>query len=417
MSGGSCCPGPRTGVVGMRVYRSHRRGPDHGTVPATGTRNGRAMFDRGFHLFRLWGIPVELNVSWVLIFALVTWSFATGFIPQDYPGIFSALQTWILSVAIALLLFMSVLLHEFSHSIVAVRNGLPIRKITLFMFGGVAQMSREVDSPSLELRMASAGPLFSLFFAGLMRAAARLPGEPPFMRVLLVTVANANFGLFFFNMIPGFPLDGGRILRAAIWARSGDLRKATRVCARIGAGFGYLLMILGVWSFIEYGGMIGGLWMVFIGLFLKKAADDGYRNVAYAEALRQIRVRDIMRADVISVDGSIDLLTLVDDYFLRFHFNVFPVIAGDVLNGVVFFDDVRRIRRDEWPSLAVSDVMNTDLASWTVGEDESAGKLFFLIFQKGLSVVPVTGSDGRIAGMVTRRGFSDALKVMTSLVK
>ena len=375
------------------------------------------MFNKEFHLFRLWGIPVELNISWVLVFILITWSFSTGYIPEGYPGLFSVPVTWLLSILITLLLFLSVLLHEFSHSIVAVRNGLPIRKITLFMFGGVAQMGREVDSPSVELRMASAGPLFSLFFATILRAAATIPAEPPFVHVLLATVSNVNFGIFFFNMVPGFPLDGGRILRALIWMRTGDLRKATRIAARAGAGFGWLLMLTGALSFFMHGGMIGSLWMVLIGLFLKKAANDGYRNIAWAEMMKEIRARDMMQAGIVSVDGSIDLMTLVNEYFLRFHFSAVPVTVGGVPGGVVLFDNIRRIPRELWPRIPASDVMNTDLASWTAREDESAEKLFFLIMQKGISPVAVIGPDGGISGIVTRRGFSTYLKEMRSRLK
>ena len=370
------------------------------------------MFNKDFHLFRLWGIPVELNISWVLVFILITWSFSTGYIPEGYPGLFSAPVTWLLSALITLLLFLSVLLHEFSHSIVAVRNGLPIRKITLFMFGGVAQMGREVDSPSVELRMASAGPLFSLLFALLLRAAAAIPSEPAFLHVLLVTVSSVNFGIFFFNMVPGFPLDGGRILRALIWMRSGDLRKATRIAARAGAGFGWLLMLAGALSFVMRGGMIGSLWMVLIGLFLKKAANDGYRNIAWAETIRESRARDMMEPGTVSVDGSTDLMTLVNEYFLKYHFNAVPVTAGGAARGVVLFDKVRRIPRELWPRIAASEVMNPDLSAWTAREDESAEKLFFLVMQKGISPVAVLGPDGGIAGVVTRRGFSNYLNEM-----
>lgn len=375
------------------------------------------MFKKGFHLFRLWGIPVELNISWLLIFALVTWSFATGYIPENYPGIFSIPLTWILSFITAILLFLSVLLHEFSHSLVAVRNGLPIRKITLFMFGGVAQMSREVDSPSLELKMAAAGPLFTLVLASVLHALAFLVTSIPFLYVLMRTLANINLGVFIFNMIPGFPLDGGRILRAIIWARKKDLRRATLIASRIGRGFAYTLIALGTLGFVAYGSMIGGLWMVFIGLFLRKAAIDSYRTVAYREVLGDIRIGDIMRREAITVEGSLDLMTLVNDYFLKYHFGAFPVLRDGKLSGMVFLDDVRSVPRERWVDVSVEEIARKDAVSYSVREDEAAGRLFHLIIQKGYSLVPVSSSEGEIVGMVTRRDFSEVIKVMTSLVK
>ena len=203
------------------------------------------MFERNLRLFTLLGIPVYINISWLLVFVLVTWSFATGFYPESYPGAFGEGAIWLLSVLTALLLFLSVLIHEYSHSIVARRGGLPIRSITLFMFGGVAQMGHEVDEPSLELRMAAAGPLMTLGLAAFFLAASRLSGAVPFLSVLLGTVGAINIGILIFNMVPGFPLDGGRILRSLIWKRTGRVVRATRITSGIGKGFSYILIAVG----------------------------------------------------------------------------------------------------------------------------------------------------------------------------
>jgi Zn-dependent protease/CBS domain-containing protein len=380
-------------------------------------RGGFQMFNRGFHLFDLYGIPVELNISWVFILALVTWSFATGYIPETYGDSFGPTSTWLLAFITAILLFLSILFHELSHSIVAVRNGLPIKKITLFMFGGVAQMSREVDSAGLEFRMAAAGPLFTLVLALTLHGLAFLLDWFLFGQALLRMLANINLGVFFFNMIPGFPLDGGRILRAAIWAKSRNVRKATMIASRIGKGFAWLLMAFGAFTLLAYGARISGLWMIFIGLFLKKAATDSYKNVLYREILGEIRISDIMREEVITVDASMDLMTLVDEYFLKYHFGAFPVVTSGVLQGMITLDAVKKLPRKEWGRLTVSEVMGRDTMSCVVFENDPADRLFYLIIQKGYSLVPVAETDGRIIGMVTRRDFSDAVRVMTSLLK
>lgn len=375
------------------------------------------MFSKGFHLFSVRGIPIELNISWILILILVTWSFATGYIPENYPGVFSVPVTWVLSFLTAILLFISILLHELSHSLVAVRNGLPIRRITLFMFGGVAQMSREVDDPGLELRMAAAGPFLTIVLAGMLFLLSLLTGRVLFLSVLLRTLANINLGVFIFNMIPGFPLDGGRILRAAIWWRRGDLIGATRVASNIGSAFAYLLVFAGTMGFIMYRSMIGGLWMVFIGLFLLRAARDSYRNVLYQKVLSEMKVDDIMRREVLSVDPSIDLMTLVNEYFLRYHYGAFPVVREGALVGMVTLSDVQALDRLDWSSTEVGEVMDTAVWDWAVHPTDSSMRLFMLVIQKGRSLVPVALEDGRIVGMVTRRDFSEAIKVMTSLLR
>jgi Zn-dependent protease len=254
------------------------------------------MFKRNLRLFTLQGIPVEINISWLLLLAMVTWSFATGFYPESYPGLFSPVVTWILSLLTALMLFLSILIHEFSHSLVSVRGGLPVRRITLFMFGGVAQMGHEVNEPSLELRMAAAGPLMTLVLVGVFLGGSFLAGSVPLLAILFGTTAAINIGVFIFNMVPGFPLDGGRILRALIWKRTGDIRRATRIATGVGQGFSYLLMAGGGFNFFVYDNVVSGIWMVLVGLFLRQAARNSYRQVVWQKSLEErneemIRIR------------------------------------------------------------------------------------------------------------------------------
>ena len=191
------------------------------------------MFSLNLRLFRLMAIPVEINVSWLLVLALMTWTFATGL----YPDVLldgSRMELWGLGFATAILVFVSILLHEFSHSLVAARNGLPIRKITLFLFGGVAQMERDVDNPTVELKMAAAGPAMSVVLAALFFALSRIFSQHRLVYLLMNNLAYVNLLVLGFNMVPGFPLDGGRILRAAIWRATGNVQKATRIASRIG---------------------------------------------------------------------------------------------------------------------------------------------------------------------------------------
>jgi Zn-dependent protease len=374
------------------------------------------MFKRNLRLFTLFGIPVEINISWLLILVFVTWSFATGFYPESYPGLFGRLTLWSLALSTALLLFLSILIHEFSHSLVASRGGLPIRRITLFMFGGVAQMGHEVDDPSLELRMAAAGPAMTLVLIGVFIGAAWLTGRVPFLSILSETVAAVNVGIFIFNMVPGFPLDGGRILRALIWRRTGDVRKATSIAAWAGRGFAWLLVAGGAFNFLVYGNLISGLWMAFIGLFLRQAAVRSYRQTVWRSSLGGSRVSDLMRSEVPWADPSVDLETLVKDYFIRYRLDCVPVAVDGSLAGVVYLDDVTGIERRSWPGITAGEVSRGAGTFPVTRPDDAAWTLFVPFMQQGRAMIPVTGRDGLLAGIVTRRDFTALLDVTSSVM-
>jgi Zn-dependent protease len=373
------------------------------------------MFSRNLHLVTIYGIPVEINITWIFVLILVTWTFATGFYPEGFPELLSTAQIWIISLLTAVLLFLSILLHEFSHSIVAARDGLPIKRITLFMFGGMAQMEREVDDPGVELRMASAGPLMTLLLVILYHLAARLTGPIPPVSILFETVGNINIGVLVFNLVPGFPLDGGRILRAAIWKKNGNLRRATKVASDIGQGFAWLLMLGGMINAMVYGNFLSGTWMVFIGLFLRQAAKGSYDQVAWRQALAGVKVSDLMISGLAWPDPSIGLAALVKDYFVRFHFDCIPIVDGGMFAGMVFLDDVTSVAKALWPVTSAGTLVRRGKSPRPLHPSDPAWNLFLPIIRQGHGQVPVTDHDGRLLGIVTRRDMSDLLKVMTSL--
>ena len=318
------------------------------------------MFERNLRLATILGIPVNINISWLLVFALVTWSFARGFYPESYPGTFSDQSVWLLAILTALLLFLSVLIHEFSHSIVARRGGLPIRSITLFMFGGVAQMGHEVDDPSLELRMAAAGPLMTLGLAAVFIVSSYLTESVPFVSVLLGTVGMLNILVLIFNMVPGFPLDGGRILRSIIWKRTGSVVRATRIAANIGKGFAWLLVIGGALHIALDKNYVSGIWMIFIAFFLRQAADRSYRHTLWRHVLSRLKVGDVMRTGMSALD--------------------------ELANGV----DARVYLRQE----------------------DSALVLIGPLLMGRARALPVIGDDGKIVGIVTKRDLRSLLDSM-----
>jgi Zn-dependent protease/predicted transcriptional regulator len=364
-------------------------------------------------LFRLWGIPVEINVSWLVILALMTWTFATSLYPDVLPDA-TKTELWELGLLSTILLFASILLHEFSHSVVAARGGVPIRKITLFLFGGVAQMERDVDDPTVELKMASAGPLMSVVLAGVFYALARLCIDHRIPYNLFHMLSYINIVILVFNMVPGFPLDGGRILRALIWRRTRNVRKATKFASGVGTVFAYVLMGIGLIN-VLYRNFVPGLWLIFIGYFVRQAAQSGYLMVTLRRTLGHLRVRDVMRAPVITVDASLDLRHLVDDYFLRYHYRSFPVLRNGVFTGMVSLEDVRKIDIEQWPMSSVEQITDREIARYALHPDFPAETLVQLIMRRGYGRLPVIASDGRVVGIVSRRDLMETIKMETDL--
>jgi Zn-dependent protease/predicted transcriptional regulator len=373
------------------------------------------MFGKGIPLFRLGGIPVELNLSWVVVVLLVTWSFSTGYYPQEYPGMFSSIQLWIIGLLTALLLFASILLHEFSHAIVASRNGIPIRKITLFMFGGIAHMKQEASVPRHELKMAAAGPAMTLLLVACFIGLSLLAKDLLFVYALFQSLADVNIAVFLFNMVPGFPLDGGRILRAIIWERTGDLQRATRIASRIGGGFAIVLMVLGGLIFLFMGNFIGGMWLVVIGFFLRNAARSGYFMVLFKEGLKGLHVSEVMRQGVTTVDEDIDLQQLVDDYFLVHHLHSFPVVSEGKLVGMVSLGDVKEVPRSRWPVTAVREIMDTGVREFALHVSEPAEKLMSILLKRDPKYVPVIDDHMEVVGLVTKGDLMEVIQMVASL--
>jgi Zn-dependent protease/predicted transcriptional regulator len=372
------------------------------------------MLNANIRIFKLWGIPVEINMSWILVLMFMTWTFATSYYPFYFPDTFQAAELWILGFVTAILLFLSILMHEFSHSLIASRNGMPIKKITLFMFGGVAQMERDVDSPVQELKTATAGPVMTVVLALLFFVFAGLFRSNAMVYALLRSLMRINIVVLVFNLIPGFPLDGGRILRAGIWYKSGNFVRATRIASRVGRGFAVVLIVIG-FIYIFLGNFIGGLWMIFIGYFLHQAAQSGYMTAALKETLGHIRVSRIMRTNVVTVDGSTNLRILVDEYFLKYHYNSYPVLSGGKLVGIVSLKDVKQVDRDHWNDVTVENVMDKNVVKYALHPLDQADRLVDLIMRKGYGRLPVLDDDGVLVGIVTRRDLMEALKLITFL--
>ncbi|MEK6538060.1 MAG: site-2 protease family protein, partial [Nitrospirota bacterium] len=331
------------------------------------------MFTSGFKLLRVLGIPIYVNYTWFIVFSLVVYTLAVSYFPYFGPY-YEPFLRWIMAFVAAIMLFSSILLHELSHSYVAQRQGIRIKSITLFIFGGIAQMVGESRTPSGEMKIAAAGPALSLFISGIfwfiVFVLKRDMATSPVLAISYF-LASTNMMLAVFNLIPGFPLDGGRMLRAFIWKRTNNLNKATLITSRIGKGFAILLIIGGLWHILQ-GVFISGLWLIFVGMFLQQAADQGYRQTLLHRTLSSVKIRDIMVSPAIVVDDNMTLDHIVNDFFFRYRFNSFPVISGDTMAGTISIHDIKGVDKEKWPFNIARDIMYTKIADFTISPESGA---------------------------------------------
>lgn len=313
---------------------------------------------KSFKLTTLFDIPVEVNYSWFIILGLVVFTLASGYFPLTNPELPTSIH-WLIAVIAALLLFASLLAHEFAHAIVAKRNNLPISGITLFVFGGVAHMEEEPASPHIEFKMAIAGPLMSFFLATLFYVLTNLAyqvGLPNVVLAITNYLMLINIVVGIFNLIPGFPLDGGRIFRALLWHFMKDLQRATRIAARLGKGFAYFLIAFGFYNLFN-STFISGVWMIFIGLFLSEAAEVSYRQVTMKKILSGTQVEKIMTANVITVPANVTVDKLIDDFFFRYRHASFPVIEDDKVMGLLTLHNIKDVEKKAWPKTEAKTAM------------------------------------------------------------
>lgn len=365
-------------------------------------------------LGKIFGIEIELNYTWFIIFVLIFFGLSIEFFPSLYP--FQSTWVYIIDGLVTTFLFFgSVLFHELSHSLVAKLNNLPIKKITLFIFGGVAQMSEEPQKPQVELIMAIAGPFSSFLLAGffgfLWLSSSFLGLSNAIVGpVRYLSLINLFLGIF--NLAPGFPLDGGRVLRAGLWYFLDNLERATRYASWGGQIIAFTLILIGFALVIR--GMINGIWLILIGMFLNQAAQSSYRQLLFQSALSQVKVEEIMTKDVKTVSSQITLDQLVNDYFLRYKFGRFPIIDGERLLGVIGIHDVKEIPREKWSLTTVGEVVPPLKQSLIISPKEEASRALIQMTQEDVGHLSVV-SNGKLVGLVTRSDILRLIKVKTEL--
>lgn len=320
------------------------------------------MPGRSFKVAKIAGIPVAISPWWFAIVALITWSLGAGYYPNVVSGI-TPLASYGLGLASALLLFASILAHEFGHAIIARRRGVVIEEIDLWLLGGVAKMSGQPDQPRDELDFALAGPTVTAFIAaGFGAIALLLPhSAPAALRALVAYQAEINLLILGFNLIPAFPLDGGRVLRALLWMRSGNVNQATNTAAGIGRVFGWVLIAFGV--LIAFSGYLEGLWLALIGMFLTAASGAERMQEEIVHAFSGVRAEQLMSSPVVSIPANLTLAQAADRYFTRYRYTAFPVVdSGGRATGLIAINQLERVRHSELGETLVGDVADHDPA-------------------------------------------------------
>jgi Zn-dependent protease len=364
-------------------------------------------------LGKILGIEVDIDSSWLIIFALVTWTLAGHYFPAQHPQN-PVFFNWILGIIASLLFFASVLAHELGHSLVAREQGEEVHRITLFIFGGMAQIGGEPDKPLKEFLIAFVGPLTSVAL-GLVAGAAwwLLRDSSPSFASLFRYLGLINIALACFNLIPGFPLDGGRILRALIWGVTKNFRLATRVASFSGKVVAVLLILWGV-RLIFSGSALNGIWTIFIGWFLYNAALSSYRHLVIKDALSDVRVKNLMLTDFATVSEEMSVQQLVDDYMLRHRDRGFLVTRDGLLQGIVCLHDVKKVPREQWPATPVRDIMVPQDQLENVSPADDAGVALEKLTAKSIHQVPVVEAN-RVMGILRRNDILQYLQLHTEL--
>jgi Zn-dependent protease/predicted transcriptional regulator len=378
------------------------------------------MMRSGFRIGRVFGIEIDIDWSWLFIFLLIAWDLSTVF-NQLHPA-WTTSVVWGGAIAAALLFFFSVLLHELAHSLVAQSQGVPVRNITLFLFGGVSDIQREPPSPRAEFFITIVGPLTSLIIGVVLLVLAGTTASPisamtgssnslsglKLLPTMLLWLGSINILLAFFNMIPGFPLDGGRVLRSILWAITGNLRRATQMASQAGQIIAWLFIVAGIMMVFGYDipvlgtGLINGLWLAFIGWFLNSAAQQSYRQVVVHDMLHGVPVTRLMRLNPPTVSSNVSISSLVHDHVMGTEDHAFPVVDDGQLVGMVTLADIRTVKRDDWDMENVRQIMTPADKLTVTAPDEDAADALDKLATLDVHQLPVV-QDGRLVGLLRQR--------------
>jgi Zn-dependent protease/predicted transcriptional regulator len=373
------------------------------------------MFKSSLKLFKIAGIEIRLDYSWFLIFAILAYYFGFSYFPQLLPGLNAGIIA-LITIITVLLFFFSVLVHELSHSLIAKSKGMGVNRISLWIFGGMAEIEKEPDTPAKEFVMAIAGPVASFVLAvifGIVWFFTRnfAPvGEPA------AYLAEINIILGVFNLLPGYPLDGGRVLRSIIWKATGNLKRSTFIASITGRVFGFILIAVGI-VFVFTGNFLNGIWFALIGWFLQSAAYMSYRQLIFDTSIKGVKVKDIISEDIVTVVQETTIQELVDDFFMKYRFSRFPVITNihsKKLIGVISIHDIKAFPKDEWNNITVGEIVKSISDGEIVPEDmEVSDAIKQMTKSNSGHLVVIAG--GRIKGMLTKTDVMNYMQFYSEL--
>jgi len=370
------------------------------------------MNRRGISLGRVLGIPIELDYSWFLIFALIAWTLAAGTFPSEFKN-WSTAEYWLVGIAATIVFFLSLVLHELGHSIVARHYGISVSSIKLFVFGGVSQIETEPPSAKVEFLMAVVGPLVSFALAGVFAGLGLAFASVTPLLALAKYLAYINGALGLFNLIPGFPLDGGRVFRAMVWGITNNLRRATVIAGNLGRFIGFLLILLGVYQ-VFTGNFVNGLWIGFIGWFLENAAMSQVRQQRLHDLLAGRKVSQAMSTNYTSILPNTTIQALVDHQVLDKGQRSFVVQEGTRVEGLLTLHDIKDLPRAEWPMTTASQAMIPLAQVRRIQPDEELWAAIEEMNHDGVNQLPVM-TDGHIEGMLRREDIISYLRNLRDL--
>jgi Zn-dependent protease/predicted transcriptional regulator len=357
-------------------------------------------------------IKIRINWSWIIIFVLVMWSLAVGYFPAHFKN-WSELEYWLVGAAAAALLFVSVLIHELSHSFVAQARGLPVSSITLYIFGGISNITKEPASAGEEFAIAFAGPLSSLLLGGVFIGLYYAVRSPQWLYAIFGYLGVINIILAVFNLIPAFPLDGGRVFRSIVWAIRKDLRESTYIATLVGQFFAWLFILFGIWQAIA-GSFITGIWLAFIGWFLHNAATASYRQAIQSVEFRNVDVGDVMTKNPPTISPETTLATVVYQHLLQGGQRALPVTEDGHLLGLLTISDVRHFAPEQWPVIKTWRAMTPVERLDTVTPQTHLIDAISLMAQHGHNQLPVV-QDGQLVGMISRANIVHYLQMRHEL--
>jgi Zn-dependent protease/CBS domain-containing protein len=374
-------------------------------------QRGQILPGGSIRLLRIAGIDISIHVSWFVIFALITWSLAGSVLPELAPG-YTPSTYWIVGAISALLLFVSVLLHELAHSLVARARGLEARSITLFIFGGVSSLGGEAKQPSTEFLVAIVGPLSSFAIAFIVFAIAQVTEPDALVASVMLYLISVNLLLGVFNLIPGFPLDGGRVLRSIVWNATHNLRRATEIAVAVSRVFAYIFMLWGLFRLLN-GDLIGGIWTAAIGWFLENASSASLAQVVFDQRIGRARVADAFNRDTTAAPAELTVDRLIEEFMMAANRRAIPVVENDRVLGIVTLGDVRKVPPEQRRVTRVGDLVR-DQKTIAVRPQDNLRAAVEALNSGDFEVVPVIEND-RLVGVLSRADVMRQLELREAL--